>query len=86
MATFRDWVRHHRVLAAFVAGVLLTLAAVAVVVFLVLADQRRSAQVLAAALSQALQRGEQVLAAGCPGPESFSGAFGCRPIAAGRWR
>ena len=48
MATFRDWVRRHRVLAAFVAGVLLTLAAVAVVVFLVLADQRRSAQVLEA--------------------------------------
>ena len=60
MATLRDWVRRHRVLAAFVAGVLLTLAAVAVVVFLVLADQRRSAQVLAAALSQALQRGVEI--------------------------
>jgi len=60
MATFRDWVRRHRVLTAFGAGVLLTLAAVAVVVFMVLADQRRSARVLEAALSQALQRGVEI--------------------------
>jgi len=42
--------------AAFAAGALLTLAAVAVVVYLVFADQRRSAQVLSAALTQALKR------------------------------
>ena len=56
MGTFRDWVRRRRVLAAFAAGVLLTLAAVAIVGYLVLADQRRSARILAAALTQALGR------------------------------
>jgi hypothetical protein len=60
MATLRDWVRRHRALAAFVAGALLTLAALAVVVSLVLADQRRSARVLQAALSQALHRGVEI--------------------------
>jgi hypothetical protein len=56
MGTFRDWVRRRRVLAAFAAGVLLTLAAVAIVGYLVLADQRRSARILAATLTQALGR------------------------------
>src|SRR3972149_2455250 len=42
------WIRRHRVLAAFLAGVLLTLA--------VLADQRRSARALARGLSRALAR------------------------------
>src|SRR6185503_7178352 len=60
MGTVRDWVRRHRALAAFVAGVLLTLAAVAVVALVILADQRRSARVLEAALSQALHRGVEI--------------------------
>jgi hypothetical protein len=60
MGTVRDWIRHHRALAAFVAGVLLTLAAVAVVALVILADQRRSARVLQAALSQALHRGVEI--------------------------
>lgn len=50
------WARDHRGLAAFVAGVLLTLVALAAVGYLVLSDQRRSARVLGAALSQALAR------------------------------
>ena len=60
MGTLRDWVRRRRVLAAFAAGVLLTLAAVAIVGYLVLADQRRSARILAAALTQALARGVEI--------------------------
>jgi hypothetical protein len=60
MGTLRDWVRRHRALAAFAAGVLLTLSALAVVAFLVLADQRRSARALSAALSQALKREVQI--------------------------
>ena len=60
MGTIRDWVRRHRALAAFAAGVLLTLAAVAVVALVILADQRRSARVLEAALSQALHRGVEI--------------------------
>jgi hypothetical protein len=56
MGLLRVWVRRHRALAAFAAGVLLTLCAVAVVAYLVLADQRRSARVLAAALTQAFKR------------------------------
>jgi hypothetical protein len=56
MGTLRDWVRHHRVLAAFAAGALLTLIALALVAYFVLADQRRSARALSAALSQALRR------------------------------
>src|SRR5262245_22892824 len=56
MGRSRDWVRRHRSLAAFAAGALLTLAALAVVVYMVLLDQRRSARVLAAALTQALKR------------------------------
>ena len=51
-----SWVRHHRGLAAFAAGVLLTLLALGAVGYLVLSDQRRSARVLAAALSKALAR------------------------------
>jgi hypothetical protein len=54
------WIRRHRILAAFAAGVLLTLGALAVVGYLVLADQRRSARLLAAALSQALKREVQI--------------------------
>jgi hypothetical protein len=50
------WIRRRPALAAFAAGVLLTLGAVAVVAYLVLVDQRRSARVLAAALTQALKR------------------------------
>ena len=56
MSTLRGWVGRHRFAAGFAAGALLTLLAVAVVGYLVLADQHRSARVLAAALSQALAR------------------------------
>jgi hypothetical protein len=56
MSRLRGWIGRHRLLAGFAAGVLLTLAALAVVAYFVLADQRRSAQVLAAALTQALAR------------------------------
>ena len=55
MGPFR-WIRRHRVLAAFAAGMLLTLAGLAVAAYLVLSDQQRSARVLAAALSHALAR------------------------------
>lgn len=50
------WISRHRVLAAFLGGVLLTLVAVAAVGYWVLSDQRRSARALARALSQALAR------------------------------
>jgi hypothetical protein len=50
------WIRRHRGLVAFAAGALVTLAALAAVVAFVLADQRRSARVLAATLSRALAR------------------------------
>jgi hypothetical protein len=56
MSRFGGWVGRHRVAAGFAAGALLTLVAVAVVGYFVLADQRRSARVLAAALTQALAR------------------------------
>jgi hypothetical protein len=56
MGRFRVWFGHLGAPAAFAAGALLTLAAVAIVVYLVFADQRRSAQVLSAALTQALKR------------------------------
>jgi hypothetical protein len=51
-----DWFRRHRVLTAFAAGVLLTLIGLAVTGYLIVSDQRRSARVLAAALSRALAR------------------------------
>lgn len=50
------WIRRRRVLATFLAGVLLTLAALAGTGYWVLSDQRRSARALARALSQALAR------------------------------
>src|SRR3990172_459814 len=50
------WIRRHRVLAAFLAGVLLTLAALAGTGYWVLSDQRRSARALARGLSRALAR------------------------------
>ena len=50
------WIRRHRGFAAFAAGALLTLVALASVAYFVLADQRRSARVLAATLSRALAR------------------------------
>jgi hypothetical protein len=56
MSKLGGWVGRHRIAAGFAAGALLTLLAVAVVGYLVLADQHRSARVLAAALSQALAR------------------------------
>jgi hypothetical protein len=56
MGALRAWVHRRRVLAAFLAGAALTVAALAIVGYLVLADQRRSARVLAAALSRALAR------------------------------
>ena len=56
MSKLGGWVGRHRIAAGFAAGALLTLFAVAVVGYLVLADQHRSARVLAAALSQALAR------------------------------
>ena len=55
-----SWIARHRALAAFAAGILLTLAAVAIVGYFVLADQRRSARVLALALTQALNREVQI--------------------------
>ena len=56
MSKLGGWVGRHRIAVGFAAGALLTLFAVAVVGYLVLADQHRSARVLAAALSQALAR------------------------------
>jgi hypothetical protein len=53
---FRSWVRRHRVLAAFAAGGLVATGALAIAGYLVLSDQRRTARVVAAALSQALAR------------------------------
>src|SRR5262249_31268830 len=50
------WIRRHRVVTAFAAGVLLTLLALAAAGYYVLSDQRRSARALAAALSRALAR------------------------------
>ncbi|MGH7264890.1 MAG: hypothetical protein ACREMB_08565, partial [Candidatus Rokuibacteriota bacterium] len=55
MALLR-WARAHRVLTAFAAGAVLVLVALAAVFYFVLSDQRRSAQLLAAALSEALDR------------------------------
>lgn len=60
MSRLGSWIARHRGLVAFAAGVLLTLVAVAVVGYFVLADQRRSARVLALALSQALNREVQI--------------------------
>ena len=60
MGTLREWVRRRRVMAAFAAGVLLTLVAVAIVGYVILADQRRSARILAATLSQTLGRGVEI--------------------------
>ena len=54
MSRIGGWIGRHRVAAGFAAGALVTLIAVAVVGYLVLADQRRSARVLAAALTRAL--------------------------------
>lgn len=54
------WLRRHRLATGFAAGALATVAALGAVGYLVLADQRRSARVLAAALSHALGRGVQV--------------------------
>jgi hypothetical protein len=56
MGTIGSWIRRRGALVAFAAGALLTLLAVAVVAYLVLADQRRSARVLGVALTQALKR------------------------------
>ncbi len=50
------WLARHRLLAAFAAGVGLTLLALAAAGYWVLSDQRRSARALAAALSAALAR------------------------------
>lgn len=50
------WSRAHRTLTAFAAGGLLTLLVLAAIGYFILSDQRRSARVLAAALSQALAR------------------------------
>src|SRR5262245_21586973 len=60
MGRYRDWVRRHRGLAPFAAGVPVRLAALAVVVYMVLLDQRRSARVLAAALTQTLKRDVEI--------------------------
>jgi hypothetical protein len=56
MSRLGGWVGRHRTAAGFAAGALLTLLALAGVAYFVLADQHRSARVLAAALSQALAR------------------------------
>lgn len=60
MGALRGWVGRHQVVVAFAAGVLLTLVVVALVGYLVLADQRRSARILAATLSQSLGRGVEI--------------------------
>ena len=60
MGALRGWVGRHQVVVAFAAGVLVTLFVVAVVGYLVLADQRRSARILAATLSQSLGRGVEI--------------------------
>jgi hypothetical protein len=56
LSALGGWVGRHRFAAGFAAGALLVLFAVAVVGYLVLADQHRSARILTAALSQALAR------------------------------
>lgn len=50
------WVRRHRVLVAFGAGVLVTLAVLGAALYALLADQRRTGRLLAAALSRVLAR------------------------------
>lgn len=54
------WVGRHRLVAGILVGVALSAVALAAVGYLVLADQRRSARVLAAALSAALGREIQI--------------------------
>ena len=56
MGRIVSWIRGRGAVAGFAAGALLTLAAVAVVAYLIVIDQRRSAQVLSAVLTQALRR------------------------------
>jgi hypothetical protein len=80
----RSWIGRHRVLAAFAAGVLLTLIAVAVVGYLVLADQRRTAQVMAATLTQALNREVQIERVTDVGPSRVV-LHGLRLPASGGW-
>jgi hypothetical protein len=64
-----SWLRRRRrVFGAFAAGALLTLGAFALVGHLVLADQRRSARVLGAALSRALEREMQIESVSDLGP------------------
>jgi hypothetical protein len=84
MATYRDWAHRHRGLVAFAAGVLLTLAALAVVGYLVLADQRRSARLLSAALTQALKREVEIERVTDLGPSRVV-LRGLRLPAAGGW-
>jgi hypothetical protein len=60
MGSVGAWLGRHRALAAFVAGVFLTVAVIAVIGYLVLADQRRSARLLEVALSGALHRGVEI--------------------------
>jgi hypothetical protein len=78
------WIARHRALAAFAAGALLTLVAVAVVGYLVLADQRRTARVLAAALTQALDREVQIERVTDVGPSRVV-LHGLRLPASGGW-
>jgi hypothetical protein len=56
MRGFGAWLGRHRGLIGFAAGALVTALAVAVIVYLVVADQRRSAWIVSATLSQALAR------------------------------
>jgi hypothetical protein len=60
MSGIGSWIGRHRVAAGFAAGALVTLVAVAAVVYFVLADQQRSARVLAAALTQAFDRAVRI--------------------------
>jgi hypothetical protein len=60
MGRLGTWIPRRSPAVAFAAGALLTLAAAAVVAYLILADQRRSAQVLSAALTRALHRGVEI--------------------------
>jgi hypothetical protein len=84
VSSLGSWIARHRGLVAFAAGVLLTLVAVALVGYFVLADQRRSARVLALALSQALNREVRIERVSDVGPSRVV-LHGLKLPAAGGW-
>jgi hypothetical protein len=84
MGRLRGWIRRRRVLAAFAAGVVLTLGVLAGLGYLVLADQRRSARLLAVALTQALRREVEIERVSDLGPSRVV-LRGLRLPAGGGW-